>query len=90
LEHSGTDPKALGRAREQRQVAQGEFEQIGKRLPALKERLQEFHPAQVNVRGTLYPGVVLESHGKVWRTAVEKRRITLHYDREERRINEKI
>jgi uncharacterized protein (DUF342 family) len=90
LERSGTDPKALARAREQHQTAQGQFEQIGRRLPALKEKLQEFHPAQVNVRGTLYPGVVLESHGKVWRTAVEKRRITLHYDREQRLITEKI
>jgi uncharacterized protein (DUF342 family) len=90
LERSGTDPKALGKAREQRQAAQGQFEQISKRLPALKEKLQEYHPAQVNARGTLYPGVVLESHGKVYRTSVEKRRITLHYDREERRITEKI
>ncbi len=90
LEHAGMDPKALARAREQRQAAAGEYEQIGKRLPALKEKLQEFHPAQVNVRGTLYPGVVLESHGKVWRTAVEKRRITLHYDRQQRLITEKI
>jgi len=90
LERSGEDPKALGKAREQRQAAQGQFEQIGKRLPALKEKLQEFHPAQVNVRGTLYPGVVLESHGKLYRTSVEKRRITLHYDREKRLITEKI
>lgn len=90
LERPGMDPLALGQARKELQEAQAQFESINRRLPALKEKLQEMFPAEVNVRGTLFAGVLLESHGKVYRTSVEKRLITLHYDRAERLIKEKI
>jgi uncharacterized protein (DUF342 family) len=90
LERPGMDPLALGQARKELQEAQAQFESINRRLPALKEKLQEMFPAEVNVRGTLFAGVLLESHGKVYRISVEKRLITLHYDRAERLIKEKI
>lgn len=90
LEKPGEDPAALAQVRKALYEAQAELESLNHRLPALKEKLQEQFPAQVVARGTLYGGVVLESHGKVYRSTVEKRRITLHYDRDQRLIREKI
>ena len=46
-------------------------------------------PAEVVVRGVLYPGVVLESHGRTYSPTVEKHLITLRYDPKDRQIVEK-
>ena len=90
LERPGTDRKVLELAVAERHEAQQQAEKSVQALAALQEQFKQGFPAQVTVRGVLYPGVVLESHGRTYAPTVEKHLITLRYDPKERQIVEKI
>jgi hypothetical protein len=89
LERPGSDRKALELAVEERKEAQGLAEKAARGLAELQERYKKDFPSEVMVRGVLYPGVVLESHGRTYSPAVEKHMITLRYDPKDRQIVEK-
>ena len=89
LERPGFDRRELELAVAERREAQNATEEGAKRLAALEEQFKQNYPAEVTVRGVLYPGVVLESHGRTWSPTAEKHRITLRYDPKERVIVEK-
>ncbi len=89
LEKPGTDRKALELAVAERKEAQALAEKSAQALAALQEEYKRDFPAEVLVRGVLYPGVVLESHGRTYTPTVEKHLITLRYDPKERQIVEK-
>jgi len=80
----------LGRARAQKVQAMKLIEQRKLRLITLHDRYDEHVPSEIAVRGTVYPGVVLESHGRRWETRTEKKMITLHFDPTQGRIVEKL
>jgi uncharacterized protein (DUF342 family) len=83
------DAASLGRARAQKLQAMKLIEQRKIRLISLRDRYDEHVASEIVVRGTLYPGVVLESHGRRWETRTEKKMITLHFDPAQGRIVEK-
>jgi len=89
LERPGSDRKALELAVAERREAQGLAEKSTQALAALQEQFKQDFPAEVVVRGVLYPGVVLESHGRTYAPTVEKHLITLRYDPKDRQIVEK-
>jgi hypothetical protein len=89
LERPGSDRKALELAVAERKEAQGLAESSAQALAALQEQYKRDFPAEVVVRGVLYPGVVLESHGRTYAPTVEKHLITLRYDPKDRQIVEK-
>ena len=89
LERPGTDRKALELALEERREAQAQAEKSAQALAGLQEQYKKGFPAEVVVRGVLYPGVVLESHGRTYSPTVEKHLITLRYDPKDRQIVEK-
>ena len=60
------------------------------RLITLRDRYDEHVPSEVLIRGTLYPGAVLESHGRRYETVTEKRMITLRFDTVRGKIVEKM
>ena len=66
------------------------IEQRKMRLITLRDRYDEHVPSEVVVRGTLYPGAVLESHGRRYETRTEKKMISLHFDPVQGRIVEKV
>ncbi len=70
----------LGRSRAQKLQAMKLIEQRKLRLITLRDRYDEHVASEIVVRGTLYPGVVLESHGRRWETRTEKKMITLQFD----------
>jgi hypothetical protein len=47
-------------------------------------------PSEVVVRGILYPGTILESHGRRYETHSQKRLIKLHFDPLQGKIVEKV
>jgi len=60
------------------------------RLITLRDRYDEHVQSEVVVRGTLYPGAILESHGRRYETQAEKKVISLHFDPVQGRIVEKV
>ena len=84
------DAAALASARAQKLAAMKFMEQRKLRLITLHDKYDEHIPSEIVVRGTLFPGVVLESHGRRYESNVEKKMITLHFDPAQGRIVEKI
>ena len=80
----------LSRARAQKLQAMKLIEQHKLRLITLRDRYDEHVASEIVVRGTVYPGVVLESHGRRWETRTEKKMITLHFDPAQGKIMEKL
>jgi uncharacterized protein (DUF342 family) len=80
----------LARARAQKVQAMKLIEQRKMRLITLRDRYDEHVPSDVVVRGTLFPGTVLESHGRRYETRTEKKMISLHFDPVQGRIVEKV
>jgi uncharacterized protein len=80
---------ALARARSEKLAAMKIMEQRKLRLIALHDKYDEHVPSEIFVRGTLYPGAVLESHGRRFEVRGEMKMITLHFDPEQGKIVEK-
>ncbi len=59
------------------------------RLFTLRERFEEHYPASVKVRGTLFPGITFESHGRTLEVAQERKSVEIVFDQELGRIVEK-
>ena len=66
------------------------IEQRKLRLISLHDPFDVHVPSEIVVRGTLFPGAVLESHGRRWETNTEKNMITLFFDQVQGKIVEKI
>ncbi len=80
----------LARTRAQKVQAMKLIEQRKMRLITLRDRYDEHVPSEVVVRGTLYPGAILESHGRRYETRTEKKLISLQFDPAQGRIVEKV
>lgn len=59
------------------------------RLFMLKERFEQHFDSAIIVRGTAYPGVVLESHGRIYEVPGEKKSVAYVFDTDLGRIVEK-
>jgi hypothetical protein len=71
-------------------MAMKSIEQRGLLLIGMRDRFDEHVPSEVVVRGTLYPGVIVESHGRRYSVATEKSNIRLFFSQVEGKILEKI
>ncbi len=58
------------------------------RLFSLREKFEEHFPAEIKVRGTLYPGVVIESHGRYHEITTPKKGIRVVFNSDTGRIEE--
>ncbi len=84
------DDKALAAARAEKLSAMKAIEQRGLLLIGMRDRFDEHVPGEVQIRGTLYPGVVLESHGRRFSVSTEKSNLRLFFSRVEGKILEKL
>jgi len=84
------DAAGLGQARAEKAQSLKAIELRKKRLIALHDTFDLHVPSEVLVRGTLYPGVVVESHGRRWESRVAKNMITLYFDQAQGKITEKL
>jgi uncharacterized protein len=62
------------------------IEKRSMRLFTLRERYEEHFNSKVVIRGSLYPGVVIESHGRFFETAKPLSNLTLWFNQENGRI----
>jgi uncharacterized protein (DUF342 family) len=65
------------------------LEKYGIRLFTLREKYEEHHGGEIRVRGTIFPGVVMESHGRYYEVTQKRSRVVFYFDRELGRIQEK-
>jgi uncharacterized protein (DUF342 family) len=81
---------SLARVRAQKLTAMKLMEQRKLRLIALHDKYDEHVPSEIVVRGTLFPGVILECHGRRYESRTEKKMITLQFDPLQGKIVEKL
>lgn len=65
------------------------MEKRGMRVFTLKEKFEEHYPSELEIRGTLYPGVVIESHGRFYNVKEEEKKVTLVFDQKTGQIIKK-
>lgn len=59
------------------------------RLFTLRERFEEHYPSSVKVRGTLFPGITFESHGRTLEVSQERKSVEIVFDQDSGRIVER-
>lgn len=64
------------------------MEKRGIRLFTLRERFEEHFPSEIKVRGTMYPGVILESHGRYHEITSEKKSLIITFNLQTGKIEE--
>ncbi len=70
------------KARKQKVLLMKSIERKGVRLFTLKEKFEEHFPSEIRIRGTLYPGVVFESHGRFLEVKQEKKSIRIFFNQD--------
>lgn len=80
----------LAIARKQKLDSMKELEKRSVRLFTLREKFEEYHPSEIKVHGTLYPGVVIESHGRFFEVTTVKNNVILSFNAESGRIQERV
>jgi hypothetical protein len=81
---------ALEAPRAEKLAAMKAIEQRGLLLIGMRDRFDEHVSSEVVVRGTLFPGVVVESHGRRYTVATEKSNVRLFFSQVEGKILERI
>ncbi len=65
------------------------MEKTGMKLFTLREKFEEHNESEVRVRGSAFPGVVLESHGRYFEVKQKRAGVVFYFDRAVGRIQEK-
>jgi uncharacterized protein (DUF342 family) len=84
------DDGALAAARAEKLTAMKSIEQRGLLLIGMKDRFDEHVPSEVVIRGTLYPGVIVESHGRRFSVQTERTGLRLFFSKVEGKVMEKL
>jgi len=64
-------------------------EQFSAKIFNLREKFEEHCESEVRIRGTVFPGVVIESHNRYYVVKQKRSRVIFYFDRESGRILEK-
>jgi uncharacterized protein (DUF342 family) len=74
------DGKDLGSIRQEKLKLVKLLEKRSMRFFQFNEKFEEHFPAEIVVRGTVYPGVVLESHNRFHEVRTKKQRVVFSFD----------
>ena len=75
-------PELISKMRAEKLKLMKLIEKRSMRVLMLRERFEEHHPSELKVRGTVFPGVVLESHGRTMDIREPKTNVTFYFDLE--------
>lgn len=78
----------LNNVRQQKVKMMKIMEKRGVRLFTLRERFEEHFPSEIKIRGTIYPGVILESHGRYHEITSEKKNLIITFNLQTGKIEE--
>ncbi|MFW5788935.1 MAG: flagellar assembly protein A [Spirochaetota bacterium] len=65
------------------------LEKRGLRIFTYRERFEEHHESEIVVKGTLYPGVVIETHGRTLEITSPRKNVIVSFSPETGRIEER-
>ena len=65
------------------------LEQLNLKVFTLREKFEEHYESEVRIRGTVFPGVVIESHDRYYEVKQKRSHVVFYFDRESGRIKEK-
>lgn len=75
-----SNPEKLKKARMDKVRGLKIIEKRGLRLFTLREKFEEHFESEIIVRGTIYPGVVIESHGRFREITDEMKSVRFYFD----------
>lgn len=84
----GGDQTAINELHAKKLAMLKTLEKRGLRVFTLRERFEEHFDSEIVVHGTVYPGVVLESHGRTVEITAPKKDVSFTFDRVSGRIIE--
>jgi uncharacterized protein (DUF342 family) len=65
------------------------LEQQNLKIFTLREKFEEHHDSEIQIRGTVYPGVVMESHNRYYEITEKRQGVVFYFNRETGRIMER-
>jgi uncharacterized protein (DUF342 family) len=86
---SPDDQKGLQKIRTEKHQNLQQLQLISKRMFILSERLEQHFPSEIKVRGVIFPGVVLKSHGRQREVKTALREVIFFFNTSTGRIEEK-
>lgn len=78
--HPVRDKDKIQSARQRKVLLMKLLQKRGLRLINLRDKYELHHPSQIVIRETLYPGVVIESHGRVFEVSKARQGLKLTFD----------
>ncbi|MBN1241966.1 MAG: DUF342 domain-containing protein [Spirochaetales bacterium] len=89
LKEPGLAGAALEEARRQKLSLMKMMEKRSLRAFDLRERFESHYPAEIRVRGPVFPGVILESHGRTFEVRQKRVKVAYSFDPELGRVTER-
>ena len=65
------------------------LEQLNLKVFALREKFEEHNESEVRIRGTIFPGVVIESHNRYYEIKQKRDKVIFYFDRKSGTIKAK-
>jgi len=65
------------------------LEQLKLKVFTLREKFEEHYESEIRIRGTVFPGVVIDSHGRYYELHQKRSRVVFYFDCESGTIKEK-
>jgi uncharacterized protein (DUF342 family) len=82
-------PSALDAVRAEKIALLKRLEQLNLKVFTLREKFEEHHDSAIRIRGTIHPGVIIESHDRYYEVSQTRSGVMFYFDRESGRIKEK-
>jgi uncharacterized protein (DUF342 family) len=89
IKQAEKSPSLLNAARLEKVKFLKRLEQLNLRVFTLREKFEEHHESEVRVSGAVYPGVVLESHGRYYEVRQTRSGVIFFFDRGTGQIKER-
>jgi len=65
------------------------LEQLNLKVFTLREKFEEHYDSEIRIRGTVFPGVVIESHDRYYEVKQKRSSVVFYFDRDSGGIKEK-
>jgi uncharacterized protein (DUF342 family) len=82
-------PSSLAAVRAEKVKLVKYLDQLKFRVFTLREKFEEYCDSEIRIRGTIYPGVIIESHDRYYEIQQTRSRVIFYFDRVSGRIREK-
>ncbi|MHC6203222.1 FapA family protein [Breznakiellaceae bacterium SP9] len=89
IKQLASNQDALDKARADKAKLMKLLQTLNLKMFTLRERFEEHFDSEVRIRGTIYPGVVMESHNRYYEVIQARSRVIFYFDRETGRIRER-